>query len=629
MDTKALSTHIKHYIKEDKTHSAIMLTAPWGIGKSHYIKTELIPFLEKEKLGYALISLYGLTELSEISKSLYLELRLNKSMKKIKKKSPKNKLSKWFCKHGKEVAHSVVGVGKTIIKGVASFFNIDINFSDKDLQKIFTSIDLTDKLIILEDFERSQIDIIEILGYVNNLVEQDGVKVLLVANEDEILRIDHFQDTLKDPADQILEDYATSKNNTVELPENARNYLRIKEKTVSDTIYFEAPLKISITQIMRSFDCKYFNDFLIEQDENGEISIINEIIKMWKNAELKCNLRSFIFACQKTKDILMSLKEERNKDFAKSLFFDNINFAIRFKSLNNVSWQQITYITAVRKFGCPVFKINYDYIFKHNIKDDDIREEEKEYLHNKAIREEHIQHNKDFQTLQVFYYKTEKEIIDAVIGIRNRLKTSNEIPLTTFGELANYLIAVRKCVPCDEDIDNCKALMIEKLKVTDQDVRLQLKHHSGIALWTDEQKKEYEEFIEIAIEANKEQKKRVLVFDYTLDSLSDFCNSLYDYKMISSSDEKIFISLDTEKMINLLKQCNAMQIGRIRGLFRDLYNDFGSFTDTNKNEIIALRDKIQSELLNYKNYDGIQKLQIYWILNDFNKLINHLENNNY
>ena len=71
---------------------------------------------------------------------------------------------------------------KTILKGVTSFLGIDLSHSDEDMQKLFESIDLSGKLIILEDLERSGIDILEVLGYVNNLVEQDGVKVLLVAN---------------------------------------------------------------------------------------------------------------------------------------------------------------------------------------------------------------------------------------------------------------------------------------------------------------------------------------------------------------------------------------------------------------------------------------------------------------
>lgn len=240
-----------------------------------------------------------------------------------------------------------------------------------------------------------------------------------------------------------------------------------------------------------------------------------------------------------------------------------------------------------------------------------------------ALREEHIQHNKDFQTLQSFYYKTEKEIVEAIIGIRNRLETSNEIPLTTFGELANYLIAVKYCISCNDEINDCKKLMIEKLKATETDVSLHIQHHSGIELWDDKQKAEYAEFTNLALKANKEHKKRLLIFDYTIESLSDFCSSLYNYQTISSYNEELCVSLDAEKMINLLKQCNALQISKVRGLFRELYKNLGS--DNDKNEIIALRDMIQSELSNYKNYDGIQKLQIYWIINDFNRLLNNLD----
>lgn len=76
-------------------------------------------------------------------------------------------------------------IRRSTLKVGTSFFGIDLSHSDEDMQKLFESIDLSGKLIILEDLERSGIDILEVLGYVNNLVEQDGVKVLLVANEEE------------------------------------------------------------------------------------------------------------------------------------------------------------------------------------------------------------------------------------------------------------------------------------------------------------------------------------------------------------------------------------------------------------------------------------------------------------
>ena len=47
MTYQDLNQYILHYLTEDKTQSAVMLTAPWGTGKSFYIQNELKPFLEK------------------------------------------------------------------------------------------------------------------------------------------------------------------------------------------------------------------------------------------------------------------------------------------------------------------------------------------------------------------------------------------------------------------------------------------------------------------------------------------------------------------------------------------------------------------------------------------------------
>ena len=76
MTNAELSKYIEHYVEKDQTKSAIMLTGEWGIGKSHYIKNELIPFLTSNG-GYKciLVSLYGLSSVSDISKSIYLEAR--------------------------------------------------------------------------------------------------------------------------------------------------------------------------------------------------------------------------------------------------------------------------------------------------------------------------------------------------------------------------------------------------------------------------------------------------------------------------------------------------------------------------------------------------------------------------
>ena len=170
MTVAELNSYIKHYLEEDKTNTAIMLTGEWGSGKTYYVEKVLTPFLQEEKKNRCiLISLYGLESLSDISKSIYMELRM-KVLDKDYEALATGKL-----------------IAKTIAKGAAGFFGIDVNMSEDDLRKMYSSIDLSDKLLVFEDVERSNIEIAQLLGYVNNLVERDGVKVLLVANENEIL----------------------------------------------------------------------------------------------------------------------------------------------------------------------------------------------------------------------------------------------------------------------------------------------------------------------------------------------------------------------------------------------------------------------------------------------------------
>lgn len=260
MTNSELNEYILHYLKEDRTKSAIMLTADWGTGKSYYIQNELIPFLEKEKGNHSciVVSLYGLSDVDELSKSLYFETK----MKILTKKTPRFAAGKVIV--------------KTVAKGLTSLAGIDLSMSDKDLKKLYESVDLTGKLVIFEDIERSRLDILEVLGYTYNLVEQDEVKVLLVANEDEILK---YHDSKPD-----------KNGRTHKIPdENTAIYLETKEKTVSDTISYFGDINTAISNLILSFNNEMLNKFTVEDQ-------INDIVTMMMLRE-NLNLRTFLFAC--------------------------------------------------------------------------------------------------------------------------------------------------------------------------------------------------------------------------------------------------------------------------------------------------------------------------------------------
>ncbi len=107
MNVDELNKFIKNYFKKNKTRSAIMLSAPWGSGKSYYISNNLIPYLKNEDdIDCIVISLYGLMNIDDISKGIFLESKVPF----LDKNSP------LLC--GAKI------VAKTIVKGVTSFFGL-------------------------------------------------------------------------------------------------------------------------------------------------------------------------------------------------------------------------------------------------------------------------------------------------------------------------------------------------------------------------------------------------------------------------------------------------------------------------------------------------------------------------
>ena len=232
-----------------------MLTGAWGTGKSYYIKNNLIPFLSKPENGNhqsIVVSLYGLSSLSEISKAIYMEARL----KKIRPES--------------EAGKSTLLIAKTVIKGAASYFGIDLNAKAEDLQALYESIDLSGKLIIIEDVERTRIDIRDLLGYVNSLAEQDNVKVLLVTNEKEIIKykpVEKERQNESSSADWFAElSNSTERSEEKEYSDSTKNYIETKEKSIGDTINFTGDLKNAIQEIILSFDNHILKQFATEKD---------------------------------------------------------------------------------------------------------------------------------------------------------------------------------------------------------------------------------------------------------------------------------------------------------------------------------------------------------------------------
>lgn len=174
---------IKDYVTAKDTDYAIMIDGEWGSGKTWYWNNVLTGIVkdidcpseageEPKKYKTVTISLFGISSSAELRSRIFVETTT----------LFKNK----YVRTGAKLAGLVANK-------VGNFFNIG-DLQGEDLAKVFNdiSINLDDYVLCFDDLERVNEDIlIELLGYINNLIETDHVKVVFIANDKEIKSDDY------------------------------------------------------------------------------------------------------------------------------------------------------------------------------------------------------------------------------------------------------------------------------------------------------------------------------------------------------------------------------------------------------------------------------------------------------
>lgn len=141
---------------------AVMIDAPWGSGKTYflreYLKQKYPPSTTEppEPPDYLWVSLFGRTNAAEVRDALFAEAHPMLS-------------SKWGALAG--------SVGAGLFKKVSG-----IDLGDKQLTKQFLP-DIKAKLIVFDDLERSTIGPTNALGLINSFVESGTFKVIVIANQ--------------------------------------------------------------------------------------------------------------------------------------------------------------------------------------------------------------------------------------------------------------------------------------------------------------------------------------------------------------------------------------------------------------------------------------------------------------
>lgn len=285
--TEDLTKRITQFLEID-TNYAVIISGDYGIGKTFYFKNKLFPLVRninvpnsenEEKYRPILISLFGIKSVEEIQKQIFLEL-----FPLLKNK-------------GVKIASDI---GKSLLK---VFSGVDIEQYVNDADTSTSDIINYNKLLLcFDDIDRKSDDlqIKELFGFINNLVENSNTKVIIIANED-VLR--------KEESNNDDDTYSV-----------------IREKVIGISIKFNTDVVSIYDQIINSKYKDslpvYFN-YLKEYNQ----SIIARIEQNNKN------IRNLVFFLEHYKIIFNSLDEYLKTDdnlnpFRKEIFELVLNFTL-------------------------------------------------------------------------------------------------------------------------------------------------------------------------------------------------------------------------------------------------------------------------------------------------------------
>lgn len=166
---------IRNYLSMEST-GALMVSGEWGCGKTYHIEKVIIPTLWQDGWNPTKVSLFGIESVNEIP------LRIAANYKRTEKENKKLWQYDWI----KEKAGKVVAKGTQFASSISwleSFVDMKTLVSTNS-GLLYKLIPTEKTVIILDDIERviNTIDVHTLLGVINDLVEQRGYKVIVIAN---------------------------------------------------------------------------------------------------------------------------------------------------------------------------------------------------------------------------------------------------------------------------------------------------------------------------------------------------------------------------------------------------------------------------------------------------------------
>ena len=498
------------YIEEDKYKSAILINGEWGSGKTFFITEKLSKVIKdriKNEGKYIYVSLYGVGNVEELSNKLYSEIC-------------SETLVKLSGVEKEKIDTGIKWIPKLLYFTKFIPFIKNYNSIKKIMAPIIKEIAKIKKcVVVFDDIERCKIDIYELFGYINELVEHNEVKAILVANEKKI--------TDKENKDGEI-----------------NKYDEIKEKLVGITIMYKPEFNLSYEHIIDTY-LKEANLKEYLKNEKQKTLILKEFYE-----KEEYNLRTLIYLITMYKKIFSLLEDiEFDKNYVE-IHMENIlkystyiSLELKIKNkLENLEFTENKEIENIY-FKDNSQKILYGYKFINDYFQTGYLNEEKikkilldEMRERKKIDEKVKENEKlSFNKLYGNWWKLEDEEVNDNFRLLKEELEENKYPPIMYKDIIIILLQLE----IEEFIDENETL--EFIKLMKRNLELE------------ETKRKYEksykhEIFEILIEDSKTREKYNNLIKDLLDTID---------KNLQKEDGKSFL-IENEWNEEFLRECSKL-----------------------------------------------------------------------
>lgn len=581
LEERELLERLKNYLQIKETNYAILIDGDWGIGKTYFVKKnidlllEKAPEIRKRYKGFIYISLYGIKETSRIDSRISSNiLSRSKIFKSLKNKTKSAEMISTLFK--------IPFINENAFNDVAMEFQ---NFNQY--------------VLIFDDLERSDVPINELLGYINNLVESEQIKVIVVGNQTEIdvSRLSRNQELkyifsffYKKMNNEITDSKKNiNKNEIKELTDKffreSEEYLIIKEKTFGFIYKFQPDVEPILTEFIN----RYLN-------KNRKFLSSDKLKEIIDKHEIK-NLRTVIIAFSNFRMIEEYIDKIDNQGIDQNEIVTRIFEAILYFSMKNgqtsldndyinnpvnnyisglgnkIEYEEYyAFIIDLVKYGSTKnFKIGFDKLLEHI-----------EFMSKDNMQRDLMYKLQDFTR---YHDEEVQESINSFINIVDNGSFDSKyssVAIEIITTLSYYGFEINK-----NYVEKIKNLAISKLEEFEQVVRF------GRVLYNDELTKTVTAEIE-DLENRFDSKYKKFYIDYSLNWLSSFKGYCKENKR-SIHSFGLLNCIDLDSFSKWLPMASPREIDDFRRLlleYKLVANAQEKEKDTYANDLKILHKKV-------------------------------------